>query len=428
MPAYSSWVEWVACLLVVGITLSGNRNRSLSAAILTGILALSWVCGTAKWFLLPLALGGVIWLLMERRKNPWSGIGKCAALGGAFGTAVLCWAFPVPSPPPLTGKYQVGTLAFEFPAAGELPRLMVQVWYPADDIGGMPAVPWLPDRGLAPDFPYQRLAFAKAHARAAGPLAAIREPLPVVFYEHSWMGHRFENIAQVESLASEGFVVVAVDHPGQAERVLYPDGTVVKGRYAEPLDFSSPKAVAGFSANAGRCFTERLKNMERVRQALAGNLAGNLSGRLKLDRVGVFGFSFGGSTAIRICAGNSAFVAGANEDGLFLGEQMPRGAFLFFDQEMPAWLEAAPKSGEDAGQTLTRHAEARIQDALKQPLRDRLILDGTRHLSFSDRIFASPIPRLARVGTRPQTEVHEIVCKRLGEFFRTQLSQAEKPE
>ncbi|MEO7097848.1 MAG: dienelactone hydrolase family protein [Luteolibacter sp.] len=426
---FSPWVDWLAYALVVGLIVSGNRNRGVLAVMLAGVLVISWIFGTAKLFLLPLALGGVIWILMGRMKNPWRWLGKCAAIGGTVGTVLLCWVFPVPESPPLIGQYQVGTLTLDLPAAANgSPRLLAQVWYPAGDIGEKPAVPWLPDRELASEFPYQRLAFAKAHARLDVPVADIHGLLPVIFYEHSWMGHRFENITQTESLAAEGFVVVAVDHPGQAERVLYPDGTVVNGRYAEPLDFSSAKSVATFTADAERCFTERLKNVERVRQALAGRAAKQLSDKLKLDHVGVFGFSFGGSTAIRLCAEDPAFVAGANEDGLFLGDQMPRGAFLFFDQEMPAWLEAAPKPEEDAGQILTRQAEARIQAALKQPDRDRLIIDGTRHLSFSDRIFASRFPRLARIGTRPPNEVHEIVSKRLAKFFKTELGATEKPE
>ena len=428
-PLFSPWVDWLAYVLVVGLAVSGSRNRRVSAVMLAGVLIISWVFGTAKLFLLPLALGGMIWILMVCSKNPWRRLGKCAAIGGTVGTALLCWVFPVPEPPPLIGKYPVGTFTLDIPAAANgSSRLLAQVWYPAGDIAGKPAMPWLPDRELAPKFPYQRLAFAKAHARLDVPVADIHGLLPVIFYEHSWMGHRFENIPQVESLAAEGFVVVAVDHPGQAERVLYPDGTVVNGRYAEPLDFSSEKSVTAFTIDAELCFIERLKNVERVRQALAGNVAKKLSGKLKLDHVGVFGFSFGGSTAIRLCAENPAFVAGANEDGLFLGDQMPRGAFLFFDQEMPAWLETAPKPGEDAGQILTRQAEARIQAALKQPHRDRFILDGTRHLSFSDRIFGSRFPRLARVGTRPQKEVHEIVSKRSAEFFKRELGPIEKPE
>ncbi len=417
----SSWPEWLACLAVAGLVISWTGKRGTSAAILIGIVMTAWIIGTGKVFLAPLAQGGTIWILMARMKNPWRWMGKCVAIGGAAGTALLCWVFPLPEVPPLAGSHQVGTFTLEIPAAGASPRLVTQVWYPSDEIGGSPAISWLPDKALVPMLPYHRLAYAKAHARENVPLAKINSPLPVLFYEHSWMGHRAENIAQVESLASQGFVVVAVDHPGQAERVLYQDGSVVKGRFPEPLDFSSTKSVGDFITNSRPCFTERLEQVERVRLALAGNSAGILSAKLKLDRVGVFGFSFGGSAAIQLCAKNPAFVAGANEDGLFLGNDFPRGPFLFFDEETPAWLESARKPDENASQILTREAEARIQDALKQPQRERLILDGTRHLSFSDRIFDSRFPRLARVGTRPQREVHELLCNKLGEFFHAHL-------
>jgi len=420
-PQFSSWPEWLACLIVAGLAISWSGKRGTSAVILLGVVTAAWIIGTGKGLLAPLALGGTIWLLLDRMKNPWRWMGKCAAIGGATGTALLCWVFPLPEPPPLAGSHQVGTFVMEIPAAGESPELVVQVWYPSDEAGGRPAASWLPDSALAPAFPYHRLAFARAHARKDAPLAKIQAPLPVLFYEHSWMGHRAENIAQVESLASRGFVVVAVDHPGQAERVIYQNGLVVKGRYPEPLDFSSAKSVGDFVVNARQCFEERLEQVERVRQALAGNAAEILSGKLRLDRVGVFGFSFGGSAAIQFCAKNPAFVAGANEDGLFLENDFPRGPFLFFDEETPAWLESARQPDENAGQILTREAEARIQDALKQPSRSRLILDGTRHLSFSDRIFVSPIPRLARVGTRPQREIHELIGNELGEFFHTHL-------
>ena len=79
---------------------------------------------------------------------------------------------------------------------------------------------------------------------------------------------------------------------------------------------------------------------------------------------------------------------------------------------------------EDVGQALTRVAEGHIQEAMRQPGRERVILDGTRHLSFSDRIYASPLPRLARAGTRPAVEVHEIIGARLNDFFKAALGPA----
>lgn len=421
MPVLFPGMEWLVCLLVVGIAVFWRGKRGLAAVMLVVVILGGWTFGSAKGFLGPVALGGGIVILLGGTEKPWRWLGKCAVIGGAAGTVLLCWLFPIPEAPPLTGKYSVGTIAVEIPAVGSPPRLMVQVWYPTDGDDGNPAVAWLPDGDLAPAMPYHRLAFAMAHARHNLAVANVPRLLPVVFYEHSWMGHRAENVAQVEELASEGFVVVAVDHPGQAGRVLYPDGTVLMGRYPEPLDFSSAKNVGDFVANSRQCFTERAENLKRVRKALVGSVAGKLSGRMRLDRVGVFGFSFGGSMAVRLCAEDPAFVAGANEDGLFLGEGSLRGPFLFFDEETPAWLEAARKPDENAGQIITREAEARIQNAMLQPQRDRFILDGTRHLSFSDRIYASRFPRLARVGTRPAEQVHDAVCKRLAEFFRVHL-------
>jgi dienelactone hydrolase len=199
---------------------------------------------------------------------------------------------------------------------------------------------------------------------------------------------------------------------------------VVLARYAELLDLTSLKGVAAFEATAQRCFNERMSNVERVRVALKGDVAGRLKGRLNLDRVGVFGFSFGGSNALRLCSQNPAFHAGANEDGLFLGEEMPAGPFLFFDQEMPSWLLDPPSGEEDAEQSLIRRAEAHIQEAMHQSGRERVVLDGTRHLSFSDRIYTSPFPRLARVGRRSAQEVHEVLSTRLYQFFTAALGSS----
>ncbi|MES2437508.1 MAG: hypothetical protein V4584_00485 [Verrucomicrobiota bacterium] len=422
----SSWPEWLACVLVIAAVMFGRGFKKTAAVGLVLVIGLGWIFGTAKGLLFPLAVGGVLWIFSIFWCNRWQRVGEILAIAGALATALLCWLFPIPVPPPLAGPHGVGTMNLELAADGDSPRLLAQVWYPTDQVGGIDPVPWLPDAKLAPSFPYHRLAYAHSRAHSRARLNAlptvVERPLPVIFYEHSWLGHRAENIVQVETLASRGFVIVAVDHPGQAERVRYSDGTVVRPSVVAPLDYSSLKAAAAFQTTAERCFAERMANVGRVRLALKGDVAGNLRGRLSLDQVGVFGFSFGGSSALRLCAANPAFHAGANEDGLFLGTVMPRGPFLFFDQEMPSWLMKAPQPGEDFEKSFTRIAEEKILNAMREPARERVIIDGTRHLSFSDRIYASPLSRLARVGTRSSGEVHGILSERLNDFFRRALN------
>lgn len=323
--------------------------------------------------------------------------------------------FPVPSPPPLPGPFAVGTLTFEIPAAGEAPPLVTQVWYPTEDASGGAATPWLPDPALVPSFPWQRIGSAQSRARVG--VAVSKETLPLLLYEHSWTGHRSENVALVENLVSRGYVVFAVDHPGQAARVRYADGHVVTTRLRDNFNLSTEASVASFLKLANDCLERRLANIARVKAALNHGAVPSLSGNLNFERMGVFGFSFGGTCAIRLCASDPAFIAGANQDGLYLFDDKLRVPFLFFDGEMPAWLLESPSTDENAGQTLTRQAEARIRQALHQAGRSRSIIEGTNHASFCDQIFYSRVPRLARAGKRSAAEVHFHLAERLTVFF-----------
>ena len=142
----------------------------------------------------------------------------------------------------------------------------------------------------------------------------------------------------------------------------------------------------------------------------------------------MFGFSFGGTSAVRLCAVDPAFAAGANEDGLFLGEGMLTGPFLFIDQEMPGWLCQKAGPTEGPGQALIRRSEIRILSAMEKKNRFRVILDGTRHESFTDRIFTCRIPRLARVGTLSAEKTHRIITTHLADFFSRELRQADRVE
>ncbi len=424
----SSWPEWLACVIVIGAVIAGRKvPRGSIVAILLAV-PLAWYFGSAGGLLIPLSFGAVVWITFCVSMKRWQKPAEVFAILCSLATAALCGLFPEPVPLRLEGNYPTGTATIEIAATGGKPRLLAQLWYPSLLLGHTAPVSWLPDPFLAPEFPYHRLRSAQAHSRTNAPVVTVDAPLPVIFYEHSWAGHRAENIVQVESLASQGFVVVAVDHPGQAKRVRYADGSIITGRYTTTPELTTPQDVAEFKITAARCFSERSDDIERVRSALKGGAAASLTRRLNLDRVGVFGFSFGGSCAIHLCATDPVFVAGANEDGFYLFDEVPKGSFLFLDEETPAWLQSPPTANEDAGQLLIRSAEARILTALKQPRRERVILDGTRHLSFSDRIYASPIPRLARVGWRPPGEVHKILDSRLTGFFKAALRAETTPE
>jgi dienelactone hydrolase len=419
MIHYVSWPEWIAFLLGMIAAVQPTRR---SALVALAVVAACWIFGTAGLLLFPAAVGSLSLLLLLKSGRRWRMAGRFLATGGVLFSAFLCVIFPVPTPPRLTGPHPVGSLQVELPAATPSPSLVVRIWYPASHGGKEPRSRWLPDPALAPDPPFHRIAHAFSNSvRDSKPLETPAK-LPVIFYEHSWTGHRAENVAQAEALASHGFVIVAVDHPGQAERVRYADGTIVPSHLPEQLDLSTEKAVSEFEKLAEECLRQRQDEIGTVRRALVAGVVPKLAGRLELEKVGIFGFSFGGTCALRVCSEDPSFVAGANEDGFYIGDGKPLGPFLFFDQQMPEWLLQPASSDEGAEEALTRRSELRIRAALVGPDRERVILDGTRHESFCDRIFTCRISRLARTGSRPALEVHQLVTSRLADFFTAHLT------
>lgn len=420
------WLEWVAFAIAAGVVFKTGRRGRWPGLFAIVALAAAWIFGTAGGLLFP-AIFGLACCLLPGLSKRWQVAGKFLASCGVLASAALCGLFPVPVSPELAGAYPIGTQSFEIHTSYPERPLVAQVWYPAKEDRSKPFARWLPDPASIPKIPYHRIRYARSRAREGlDPVSSIPK-FPVIFYEHSWTGHRAENVAQMEQLASRGFVVVAIDHPGQAERVKYADGRVILGRLPAALDLTTDAGVSNFETLAEKCITERIGDLHVVKAALTNEVLPRFAGRLLLDRVGIVGYSFGGTCALRICAVDPAFYAGANEDGFFLGKQMPAGPFLFFDEEMPAWLLKDARPNESPGDSLTRRSEIKIREALFAADRPRVILDGTRHPSFSDRILMCRIPQIARCGSRPAPEVIRIVTTRLAEFFQQQLDFPKSP-
>lgn len=417
----SSWIEWLGCLLVIlAAVLPFGRFRSRVVLAFMSLVA-AWLVGTAGALLIPALVGTAVLFGFSVLHPIWRRAGRAAAIGGALLSLLLCILFPPPRVPSLPGPHRIGTGTFELACGGATTPLVVQVWYPASPgAEGSPAR-WLSDEGLASTFLFHRLAQAPSRSIVGVPMLAQAAPFPVVFYEHSWMGNRLENIVQVEDLASRGFVVIAMDHPEQAARVRHSDHSITLGTLPGSPDFSSPESVAAFERTAAICLTQREWELGQIRQSLDRGDVPMLAHRLRLDRLGVFGFSFGGTTALHLCAHEPAFHAGVNEDGFFLSDMEPTGPFLFFDDDMPAWLLAPATEGETPEQTLIRESDRRIQRSLVDPRHERHILAGARHETFTDRLYLSPIPRLAKAGKLSVAEFRRQVTEPVGEFFMREL-------
>jgi dienelactone hydrolase len=130
-----------------------------------------------------------------------------------------------------------------------------------------------------------------------------------------------------QGLASEGYVVVSVDHPYDASIVELSDGRVIMGN------------ISDSSEDVLRALNVRVADTHFVVNKLAtGNHVSipGLHQALDTSCVGFLGHSLGGATAATAMVVDDRFVGGVNMDGAFHGTDVLRGVskpFLIMGRE-----------------------------------------------------------------------------------------------
>ncbi|WP_028066224.1 alpha/beta hydrolase family protein [Solirubrobacter soli] len=235
------------------------------------------------------------------------------------------------TPPVPTGSAPVGfthtTLTDHFrvePLAGDTGsrRVPLRIWYPAAAPAAQPArtltaveqAAW-EDEAQAP------------HGTLDGLGAAATEGAPPAAGAHAVLllspgkGETTAlQSAHAADLASHGYVVVGMDHPGDTTHLDTGDGVLVPA----VIDQASAETIA-----------IRSRDMRFVLSRL-GSLRG--IGRLALDRIGAFGHSNGGATAADAMLADRRIRAGVDMDGALYGPAVQRGLdrpFGFMQGNLP---------------------------------------------------------------------------------------------
>lgn len=340
-------------------------------------------------------------------------------------SATAAWVVQAPSLPAPTGIFAVGTLVGPLlpqPAHQQQAPFAAQVWYPAQPDGAGTALT------ETAEIAWRGIRFHRRFVTAvvAGAPPAVRPGgFPLIVYVPEWGGARTSNTALAQELASQGFVVAAIN----------PVSAPAAG---QGMDFSSAEGYAATLRLAEQLVRaqahDAIELLDRLQAALsrAGPLA-PLAGKIDLNRVGIFGFSFGGAVAAQAGWTDRRFRAVLDMDGWLFGDAAQAGIaqpfmILSDDTPLPSTADlASPRADIRFTSELTLEDSRRSAAIMARFGGVRATILGSRHSNFSDQPLIWPIRRMVGAGAVPPEKAFRLVSGYAAAFFRKYLNGEDAP-
>lgn len=412
-----------------------ERGRFFWKMVLLVLLAgiLQVIMEGYRWQLVP-GYGFLLILALTNFKPPQKQFFKYVLVLLLTLTTLPPMILPVIELPQPTGPYQIGTETYhwidqsreewfteeDFRDAREL---MVQVWYPAIIEKGSPPASYFdnpklrgPALSTAGEFPpfflsYQHL--TKTHCFAHAPV--VKEKLfPVLILSHGLSGLRFYHTSLIEELVSQGYIVVAPNHPYDANLTIFPDGTLADYRAHIGPQVTFEDSIRLRHQQLKTRVEDIIFILDQIEEIQSGNTPGMLPGHLDLGKVGILGHSFGGTTSLEAAARDKRLKACLVLDSWSLAmtdstiEKGLEQPLLYMGR--PAW----PDSRNDT----------RIRSLLENSSGPayHLTLEGTHHFDYTDIPLFSPFLKyVGKSGEIPGRRVVEIVNRHVVNFFDIHL-------
>lgn len=332
--------------------------------------------------------------------------------------------FPIIKPfPALNGPYEVGIQTIQLtdqrrteiysnnPA--DKRSLMVQMWYPSADNLTKKAQkhPY-----LGPKMPILQKAVAgyygipewmsrlmlngiATHVYQNAPLSQNQKMYPVILFSHGLLGSIPSDMYVIilEHLASNGYVVLNIDHPYFSGLTLYPDGRIVSSHELNAqFQKMSPEEQKEFQTKAIDIYKADVQFVLNQLNVLNQDPESILYQHLDLNRIGVMGHSAGGTAAIELCRIDNRCKAAIDLDGWYdqaIGhEPIKKPLLLLFGSQSIEVTE--PTAEYLARKNITREQyyerEQNIEEHKKElcndPLCSMVIIPGASHGDFGDEV------------------------------------------
>lgn len=409
---FSSFLGWL--YLIWSCSRFRPQIGKLVIGTLLGLLLLHALLEQLRWVMLPV-YGIVILVLIGYSRRIRSNFtprknSRLKSILFSFLALLVCmlsWTIPNLLPPfqftKPSGPYAIGVVDYTWsdPSRtginGAVRKLNVRIWYPASDQYTAPAH-YIPQADLFIKTiqrqyglwaklvrDYQRIEIPASYAPPFHPDAG---PAPVIVYLHgNHLGTRFTGTFQALELASHGYIVIALEHPGTAFLSVFTedDYAPFTNHFQNlPDNFNDHNAVAIPIIREQQA--DILFALEQLHNISKFNQGSPLSNQMDRSRIAVIGHSFGGAVAANMLATTTTIKAAINLDGYLYGEYpelLPDKPLLILNGSLKI---------EGLEETMTGLKEERaLRDRLLGKYGLELNLPKAGHLSFTDLPLYSPL-------------------------------------
>ena len=310
--------------------------------------------------------------------------------------------------PTPTGPYAVGRITFVWsdaaqtdllaPPPGTKREIFVWIWYPAaprqpsQTVDDYLPVPWraaIEHQWGVTKFPFRDLSRVRSHGIRGGELSPQQHTYPVILMRGGAAALVTGYTSLAEDLASHGYVVVGFDAPYRSSVVVFPDGRVIARAPQNDVDLVSGSELEKLATQLVQAWSaDMVFALDRLERLNTSDPSGKFLGRLDMQRVGAFGHSLGGATALQFCHDDPRCKACIDVDGIPWGSVVREGVtqpvmFLMSDH------------GSDSKDAETRMAQENLGSLFDRLPGDRwleITIRGTDHYMFSDdAVLRSPV-------------------------------------
>jgi predicted dienelactone hydrolase len=266
------------------------------------------------------------------------------------------------------------------------------MWYPSDATKSATPVEYLPapwrlaeaqhSGALMSQFLTRDLSLVRAHSTSDPDVSPQQRSYPVVIMRAGAGALTIDFTTLAEDLASHGYVVVGFDAPYRTFVVVLPDNRVViRPPTNDPENLQADQADRLINRLLPMWIGDTKFVVSQLQSLNAGDPSGKFTGRLDMQRLGMFGHSFGGAQALQFCHDDPRCKAGIDIDGA------PYGSVVQDGVKQPFMFILSDHS-HDLPDSASGQIHANFQSIYDHLPNGRLFITirGANHFSFSDQM------------------------------------------